>query len=190
MTSMERARPARFLRGENVYLRPIEAEDAEWYFQSLYDDENRKLTGTQLHYTREQIANYIAGKAQDRSGVLLLIAANDTDEPIGDVALQNIDAMNRSANVRIALNPGRTGRGYGSEAMRLMLDYGFGIVNLHRIELNVFAYNERAIRAYEKLGFRREGVQREALYYDHEYHDSILMSMLAREYRELYLRRG
>jgi RimJ/RimL family protein N-acetyltransferase len=120
--------------------------------------------------------------------VLLLIAANDTDELVGDVALQDIDPMNRNANVRIALLRERTGRGYGSEALRLILEYGFGILNLHRIELNVFAYNEKAIAAYEKLGFRREGVQREALYYDHQYHDSVLMSILAREYRELHRR--
>lgn len=69
-----------------------------------------------------------------------------------------------------------------------MLDYGFGILNLHRIELNLFDYNKQAARAYEKVGFQIEGVQREALFYNHAYHDSILMSILAREYREKYLK--
>lgn len=182
-------KPVRFLEGERVYLRPIGLDDTDWYFRSLYNHETRRLTGTQKHYTREQIASYIAGKAEDSSSVLLLIARRDDDQVIGDIQLGGIDTFNRSAYIRISLeNPDSQGKGLGSEAMRLMLDYGFGILNLHRIELNVFAFNERAIRAYEKLGFQREGVQRQALYYQHAYHDSILMAMLADEYREKVLR--
>lgn len=71
-----------------------------------------------------------------------------------------------------------------------MLGYGFGICNLHRIELNVFDYNERAIRCYEKVGFQREGVQRDALFYNHQYHDSILMSVLHHEYRDRYVKKA
>lgn len=114
----------------------------------------------------------------------LLIASKENDALVGDIALQDIDTMNRSANIRIAINRQQhQGKGFGTEALRLMLDYGFGILNLHRIELNVFAFNERAIHVYEKLGFRREGVQREALFYDHKYRDSILMSILGDEFR-------
>lgn len=69
-----------------------------------------------------------------------------------------------------------------------MLDYGFGILNLHRIELEVFTYNKRAAHVYEKIGFVREGVRRHALFYNHEYHDVILMSMLEDEYRSRYYR--
>jgi RimJ/RimL family protein N-acetyltransferase len=179
--------PVRFLEGENVYLRPIGLEDTELYFRMLFDPETRRLTGTQKNYTKEQIYKYIEGKMQDASSVLLLIALRESDAVIGDIALQGIDSFNRSAYIRIAITEERhQGKGYGSEAMRLMLDYGFGILNLHRIELNVFSYNERAIRAYEKLGFTKEGVQREALYYDHKYHDSIIMSILEDEYRALH----
>lgn len=178
--------PVRFLEGKQVYLRPIELADTDWYFANLYDKDTRRLTGTQKHFSREQIARYIEGKSQDSSSVLLLIATCDGDRPVGDVALQDIDAINRNANIRIAINSsGHQGKGYGTEALRLMLDYGFGILHLHRIELNVFSFNERAMHVYEKVGFKREGVQREALYYDHKYHDSILMSILEEEYRSL-----
>ncbi|SDW71287.1 Acetyltransferase (GNAT) family protein [Marininema mesophilum] len=67
-----------------------------------------------------------------------------------------------------------------------MLEYAFGVLNLHRVELDVFSYNERAIHVYEKLGFKKEGILRESLFYDHQYHDSIIMSMLEKEYREHY----
>ncbi|MBO9597782.1 MAG: GNAT family N-acetyltransferase [Cohnella sp.] len=178
--------PVRFLEGTKVYLRPIELADTDWYFASLYDKNTRKFTGTQKHYSREQIARYIEGKSQDSSSVLLLIATCKDDRLVGDIAIQNIDTMNRNANIRIAINnDAYQGKGYGTEALRLMLDYGFGILNLHRIELNVFSYNERAMHVYEKLGFKREGVQREALFYDHQYYDSILMSILEDEYRAI-----
>jgi RimJ/RimL family protein N-acetyltransferase len=185
------AAPVRFLEGERVYLRPIGLDDTDLYFRTLFHPEVRRLTGTQKSFTREQIYRYIEGKTQDPSSLLLLIALRETDEVIGDIALQNIDGMNRNANIRIAIfSQDHQGRGLGTEAMRLLLDYGFGILNLHRIELNVFSYNARAIRAYEKLGFQREGVQREALYYNHQYHDSIIMSILEDEYRAKHLKKN
>ncbi|MGC5327936.1 GNAT family N-acetyltransferase [Brevibacillus sp. SYSU BS000544] len=181
--------PVRFLVGERVYLRPIGLDDTERYFQMLFQSETRKLTGTQKSFTREQIYRYIDGKSQDSSSLLLLIAHKETNEVIGDVAIQDIDSMNRNANIRIAIDHSEhQGKGYGKEALLLMLDYGFGILNLHRIELNVFSYNDRAIHVYEKLGFKREGVQRDALFYNHQYHDSILMSILEDEYRTIHLK--
>ncbi|WP_442951164.1 GNAT family N-acetyltransferase [Paenibacillus sp. 481] len=181
---------SRFLVGENVYLRPLNREDAELYYEQLYDSETRKFTGTHKHYTKEQIANYIDSKAHDRSSVLLLIALNETDEVIGDIALQDMDGINRSAGIRIAIShEEHQGQGYGQEAMLLMLEYGFGLLNLQRIDLEVFAYNARAAHVYEKLGFVREGVRRQALYYNHQYHDVILMGMLVDEYRAKYVSR-
>lgn len=179
--------PVRFLEGERVYLRPIGQDDAEGYFRMLFNPEVRRLTGTQHSFTLEGVRRYIEGKSADDSTVLLLIALSDTDEVIGDIALQDINHVNRNANVRIAIDSdNHKGKGYGPESIRLLLEYGFGVLNLHRIELQVFAYNERAIKAYEKVGFSREGVQRDALYYNHQYHDSIMMSILEDEFKALY----
>ncbi|MFD0617055.1 GNAT family N-acetyltransferase [Paenibacillus sp. GCM10027629] len=181
-------RPVRFLEGTKVYLRPVNSADTEAYYQLLHDADMLRLTGTQHYFTREQIERYIDSKSQDSSSILLLIADAATDEVIGDIALQDISDTNRSANLRIAISAARhQGRGYGTEAIQLLLDYGFGIRNLHRIELNVYAYNERAQHVYRKLGFQQEGIQRDALFYNHEYHDAILMSMLEHEYRARYL---
>ncbi|EHS55142.1 GNAT family protein [Paenibacillus kribbensis] len=190
-TSTTAAPVARLLEGSQVYLRPIHVEDTELYYNTLFQQDVRRLTGTQRSFTKDQIARYIEAKGQDTSSLLLLIALCEDDRIIGDIALQDMDTMNRSAGIRIAITEqGDQGKGYGSEALVLMLDYGFGICNLHRIELNVFDYNERAIRCYEKVGFQREGVQRDALFYNHEYHDSILMSMLNHEYRDRYVKKA
>ncbi|MGG4443745.1 GNAT family N-acetyltransferase [Brevibacillus fortis] len=189
MTQENSSAAVRFLEGERVFLRPIGTEDTELYFRSLFNKETRMLTGTQKHFTREQIQRYIENKSQDSSSVLLLICLCENDQVIGDVQIGDIDPKNRNAYIRISIDQNAyQGKGYGSEALLLMLDYSFGILNLHRIELNVFAFNERAIHTYEKLGFQREGVQRQALYYNHAYHDSILMSMLVDEYRAKYVK--
>lgn len=176
--------PVRFLEGKRIYLRPISSEDADFYYQMLFNPEMRRLTGTQRQFSKEQVARHIEGKTQSASDMLLLIALRESDQLIGDIELQDIDSINRSASMRIAIDaPAYQGRGFGSEAIGLLLEYAFGILQLHRIELNVFAFNDRAIHVYEKMGFQREGVQRDALYYNHAYHDSIMMSILEHEYR-------
>ncbi|MBD8499628.1 GNAT family N-acetyltransferase [Paenibacillus arenosi] len=177
----------KLLTGSRVYLRPINGEDAGMYYEHLYVEETRRLTGTHKYATKEQISRYIDAKSQDASSVLLLIALQESDEVIGDIALQDIDTINRSAGIRIAISyEQHQGQGYGQEAMQLLLEYGFGVLNLQRIELEVFTYNPRAAHVYEKLGFVREGIKRKALYYHHQYHDVITMSMLADEYRAKY----
>jgi RimJ/RimL family protein N-acetyltransferase len=183
-----KSKPVRLLTGDRVYLRPLSQEDAETYFQQLFDPEVRRLTGTTRAFTKEGIQRYIDAKSQDSSTVLLLICLKDTDEVIGDIALQDLDPINRNCNIRIAIESEYQGKGYGSEAMPLMLDYGFGILNMHRIELEVFSYNTRALKMYEKLGFTQEGIQRDYLYYNHKYHDCIKMSILEDEFREIYIK--
>jgi len=78
-------------------------------------------------------------------------------------------------------------KGYGSEAIILALNYGFGMFNIHRIELSVFEFNERAIGVYEKLGFVKEGIKRDSLYFNHKYYNEIIMSILEDEFRNLYI---
>ncbi|MGG3281916.1 GNAT family N-acetyltransferase [Paenibacillus solani] len=190
MNSAQRnTKPVRFLEGERLYLRPFNQEDIAGYYEILFHPEMRRLTGTRQAFTIDGVRRYIEEKSGSPDTIMLLIALSDDDQFIGDIALQDIDYVNRNANMRIAIGSDEhLGKGYGPEAMRLLLEYAYGILNLHRIELQVFDYNQRAIKAYEKVGFKREGVQRDALYYQHHYYDSIMMSMLEDEYRAKYHR--
>jgi RimJ/RimL family protein N-acetyltransferase len=116
-----------------------------------------------------------------------MIIVKDTGELIGEVVLNEIDPDNRSANIRIGIcGHEHRGKGYGTEAMTQMLRYGFETLKLHRIHLGVYTFNPRAVHVYEKLGFQRDGVERDALYVDGEFHNMILMSMLEEEFRSLY----
>ncbi|WP_191566476.1 GNAT family N-acetyltransferase [Metabacillus idriensis] len=181
----------RFLEGENVYLRPFRKEDFEMVFESVQDKEIRRLTGTQTFFTMEKIEKAYESFALDKNRMDLVIVLKETDEPIGDLALLDIDLLNRNASVRIALNDEKQrGKGLGTEAMKLILEHGFHNLGLRRIGLNVYHFNERAKRSYEKLGFKQEGVIRGDLFYEGEFHDNILMGVLAEEFWEAIKKRG
>ena len=103
---------------------------------------------------------------------------------IGTVRLHSVDAHDQRASLAIGLFDRTTwGQGLGTEAIRLVLGYAFQSLRLHRVSLRVLAYNTRAIRAYEKCGFVREGVERESALVAGEWHDDVMMAVLDRAYR-------
>ncbi|MGH3914714.1 MAG: GNAT family N-acetyltransferase, partial [Pseudonocardiaceae bacterium] len=98
--------------------------------------------------------------------------------------LNQFDPANESASYRVWLaGPHLFGRGYGTEITRLVVDYALHTVGLHRLSLGVYDFNPRAQRVYEKCGFRHEGVQRDALRWDGQWHDELLMSILSTDPR-------
>ena len=101
---------------------------------------------------------------------------------VGEAVLNQWDPGSQSCNFRILIGPAGQNRGLGTEATRLIVGYGFEQLGLHRISLEVYAFNPRARRAYEKAGFRAEGVLRESLRYGDQWIDATVMSILAREW--------
>lgn len=175
----------KFLQGEKVYLRPIENEDLDLFYKHLWNEEMRRLTGTQAVFSRAGVQKWFENNSLDSNRIDLVICLQESGEMIGDIAMLDIDHHNRNAVVRIAIfEENFCGNGYGTEAMHLLLKHGFEIENLHRIGLDVFSYNSRAIKTYEKLGFKREGVIRDELFLNGEYHDSILMGILEDEFSQ------
>ncbi|TDQ37150.1 GNAT family N-acetyltransferase [Aureibacillus halotolerans] len=176
------------LTGKHIYLRPLELKDAALMAHSINnDEEGRRLTGTHKVFTETDIERAIEAFSQDPSRVDFGIVRREDDRLIGDIVLNEISAINRDAGMRVALFDKFTGKGHGTEAIQLMLEYGFGILNLHRVDLEVYSINPRAIHVYEKIGFKKEGVKRQNWYYNHEYYDTVLMSILEDEYRERYV---
>ncbi|WP_254660933.1 GNAT family N-acetyltransferase [Bacillus sp. FJAT-27225] len=173
----------KFLESERIYLRPYQQTDLEECYKGLYVKESRTLTGLKRVYNKEFMSDYLNKISNDESRIFLIIADQNTDEVIGDIELNYIDFLNRNCFIRIQIIKDQyLSNGYGPEAMKLLLDYGFGVYNLHRIELEVYSYNHRALKAYQKLGFKQEGIKRESIYYNHEYHDTIIMGLLKSEF--------
>ena len=171
------------LEGKRVTLRPITAADAEAVFASLSDAEGRWLTGTQQDFTLAQVRAFCARVegADDRLDYAVTLP-NDPRYR-GEVVLNEIDAANKSAHFRIALSGPERGKGYGSEATELLLEHAFNVLGLHRVSLEVFAFNPRAQHVYKKLGFVQEGVLRDVLFWNGKYHSAIKLSLLGPDYR-------
>lgn len=175
------------LTGEMVVLRPIRAQDAEAMWDMVSDVEGARLTGTTRTFTREQVDTWCA-EVSGREGRLdLAITTTASDEYLGEIVLNQIDEYSRNANLRLALRPGFRGRGYGSEAISVVLAHAFteppAGLGLHRVSLDVLSINPRARMLYENLGFVVEGRLRE-VHRDGEFWvDGIVMAVLEDEYR-------
>lgn len=178
------------LIGSRVILRPITAADAPAMFASLSDEEGRRLTGTQKSFTFEQVQEHCQRVVGADDRVDLAITLKDGGDYVGEAVLKDIDGVNRTAGFRIALaGQVHFGKGYGTEATRLLIDHGMRTLRLHRIELEVYDFNPRAQRVYEKVGFVREGVRRDVLLWDGVYHSAIVMGLLEHEYQPWQLAR-
>ena len=115
--------------------------------------------------------------------VLFGIVVRETDRLIGSTGLSQIDLRNQNAGFGIIIGEKSAwGKGYGTEATRLVVRHAFEELHLNRVQLHVYAYNLRGIRVYEKVGFRREGVLRQAHVYDNRFWDTVVMAMLCEEW--------
>ncbi len=176
----------RFLAGERVYLRPFEKKDLAYVYQWANDPEVRGLTAEVTPMTQSGLEKFWEKVANEPDRIWLTVCLKDGDRPIGEVGLLRMFPAWRTTDLSIILGDKSAWRqGYGTEAIYLLLDYAFGYLNYHRVSLGVVSFNERALHFYEKIGFKREGVQRDGYFYNHRYYDFIMLSILEDEYRAI-----
>ena len=179
------SQPLPLIRGHHVYLRAAERADIP-LFTRWFNDQRvvRFLTMDAPFSTTAEEAWFDRLQGiQGRSVYHFVICLRRDEQPIGTVGLHDVDLKQGNAEVGIEIGePANWGRGYGTDAMRAMLDFGFGALRLERIQLYVYAFNARARRSYEKVGFVLEGTLRKALYRNGERHDLHLMSILREEW--------
>lgn len=170
------------LHGELVMLRVLGAADHAAISALLSEPEVARLTGTHRLPDPDSAYAWVASRAsqQDRLDMAVVDLANGAC--VGEAVLNQWDPDNRSCNFRIALASAAQGRGLGTEATRLLVGYGFDVLALHRISLEVYAFNPRAMHVYAKAGFVAEGVMRESLRWDGHWVDATVMSVLAHEW--------
>ncbi|UCC62697.1 MAG: GNAT family N-acetyltransferase [Anaerolineae bacterium] len=174
-----------FLLGQRVYLRPSEEDDLVCVRKWANDSEVRRLTGEVTPMSQADAEEFLERVRSDENRLWFVVVLKEGDRAIGEAGLLRMFHPWRTTDLSLIIGEKDAwGRGYGSEAIQLLLDYAFGYLGFHRVAVGVAGFNERAIRFYEKVGFRREGVQRDGYYYDYEYHDFIMMSILEHEFRE------
>jgi RimJ/RimL family protein N-acetyltransferase len=172
-----------FLVGQTIYLRPLERDDAPLAQAWVNDPDIRCFLRRQRPINLQAEEEFIAKLGQTEHDLGFMIVLRETDQPIGMMGLHNIDSRNRHAEFGITIGVKEYwGKGHGTEATRLMVQYAFGTLNLNRVCLLVYDDNVRGIRAYQKVGFQQEGVLRQENFHAGRYRDTIVMSILREEW--------
>lgn len=175
------------LRGEKVTLRSVEREDLERLWRFCNDLEVELAGGgdppqpTSLERVRARFDREAGEGSRDKTDFVI----EADGECIGHCGLFHIDVAARHCELGITIGDKEYwGRGYGREAVRLLLDYAFRVRNLRRVWLEVHAANERAIRAYRACGFVEEGRMRGHVWLAGRYVDNVIMGVLREEWLE------
>ena len=179
------------LVGQKCYLSPCSPDDAEKWTEWFNDlavalplgDE--AYTPSAADSERATINDIIKNKAH-----IFSIVDLENDLSIGRCLLFNIDSINRSAMFGIFIGEkSYWGKGYAHEATKLLLDYGFNLLNLNSVMLGVMSFNQRALRSYQKVGFKEIGRRRQARIVGGQKFDVIFMDLLAEEFEPVYVNR-
>jgi len=173
------------LEGSLVVLRRHEPGNLRAFQRWYSDPEVARLTRYQDGpMRREEIERFFAARVVGSDSLSLAVHERGSDRLVGTSAFSQLDGENGSAMYHITIGEKDCwGRGFGTEATRLMLDHAFETLRLHRVALAVFEFNERAIRAYRSCGFIVEGRAREAIWREGRWWDEITMSMLEPEWQ-------
>lgn len=167
-------------RGNSVTLRPFGEAEAERYLEWVNSAEVAAQVGRALPVSPLEHRRWYEQAVQRSDAVFFAIYTEDVSLYIGNVWLWGIHPVNRTAELRILIgDPQAQGRGYGTDACQTLLDFAFRRLNLHKVHVYVLASNPRAYRAFQKAGFREEGLLRGEFFVDGEYQDVYRMAMLA-----------
>jgi RimJ/RimL family protein N-acetyltransferase len=172
------------LTGERTVLRPFTEDDADVMAAILLDPELLYFTGGDpAPFSREHLRSWYGSRAAQPDRLDLAVTDRATGELVGEVVLNEWQPEHRCCTFRTLIGPRGRGRGLGTEAVRLVVGHGFEALGMHRIQLEAYADNERALHVYEKAGFVVEGVRRHAELHDGVWRDAVLMAVLEDEWR-------
>lgn len=173
------------LEGRLVRLRAREPEDEPLLYRWFNDPEVTMHLSLRYPLSHAQEKDFIQGSARiGYNAATFGVETIAESQLIGGVGFESVSPENRSAVLGIAIGDKQFwNSGYGTDAMRVICRFGFDMMNLHRIELEVYADNARAVHVYEKVGFQLEGIRRRAIFKFGHYQDLHVMGLLAEELR-------
>ena len=167
--------------GRLIRLRAFERRDvdANHAFITDYATVRGMLSGIPFPASMEDEYRWLEQQTSYSRGEYQFAVEDFEGDLVGRCGVTRLDWKNRVAELGIMIGTPYRGRGYGSEAMELLCDFCFREMNLHKLKVSVFAFNEAAIRCYEKNGFVREGVCRREIFRDGQYQDVVLLARFA-----------
>lgn len=175
------------LVGDRIYLSPRNIEDYEIFTEWLNDFETTDYLGrSDAIVTLTGEKDYLE-KNSDKNVCFSIVTLED--KMIGTVSLENINYTNRTATLGIFIgDKNYRNNGYGTETIKLILEYGFNYLNLNNVDLTLMSFNERALKCYQKCGFKEYGRRRQCKYINGKYYDCIYMDVLKEEFTGNYIR--
>ena len=175
-----------FLIGEKTYLRAVELSDARLIQEWHNDPEIRRaarLGELPVTFTKEEDDIRIAKQTSDE--IYLMIIDKSREKAIGFIRLNFIDNVSRNMWLRMIIGDANArGKKLAEDALRCALNWLFSEQNVHRVTLETYETNERAISFFKKLGFVQEGILREALYVGGKYYNIVTLGLLNREFKK------
>lgn len=172
--------------GQKVRLRAFTKDDLPLARQYINEEAISRILNPRIPFPlrpEDQEKWYESIDPYSTKRYTFAIELKDTKTYIGGCGINEIDSKNRVVLVGIFLGNQYTGKGYGTEAMQILVNFCFNEVNCNKIKLHVFSFNKAAIRCYEKTGFKTEGILREEIYRNGAYHDDIVMGILHSEWK-------
>jgi RimJ/RimL family protein N-acetyltransferase len=177
------------LKGKHVLLRPIRRTDIAYFLKWFNDPEVLQYLTMYLPMTEmaeEKWIEELANRAGSTANFVIEAVGESSNQLIGSIGLHNINHKDQVAEFGIAIGEKDLwSKGYGTEATRLLIEYGFKQLNLHRISSSVFAFNERSFRMHKKVGSQEEGRLRQADFKNGRFHDRVIFGLLREEWEAL-----
>lgn len=171
--------------GKKVRLREYRKEDIKQAQNYVNDPDINSLISPSIPYpfTLEDEQKWFEDLSATKDTYSFAIETLEDKKYIGGCGINHIDWKNSVATVGIFIgDKDYLGKGYGTDAMNILIKFIFEQVNINKIKLHVFSFNIRAIKSYEKCGFKQEGVLRQEVFRNGQYHDDIVMGLLKEEY--------
>lgn len=169
------------LKGERIYLRKVRFSDVtDQYHRWMNDPEvNRYLETRFSHQSREKIESYVRTMETDPDSVFLAIVLKNKDTHIGNIKIGPMNWSHRFADISLFIGEkGCWGKGYGTEAIDLVVTYAFNALNLHKVTAGFYADNIGSIKAFRKAGFKEEGRRKNHRFCQGRYVDEVLMGYI------------
>lgn len=169
------------LKGQHIHLRALEPKDLDFLEATENDTSFWEVSSTQVPFSRYILEQYIANSHIDiytAKQLRLLIAENKSNKPLGMIDLFDFNPQHKRAGVGILITRENQQKGYASEALELLIHYGFSSLNLHQLYANITSSNTSSLALFKKFNFETIGTKKEWIHSNNEFKDEVLLQLI------------
>jgi len=169
------------LKGEHIHLRGLEPEDLNFLFNTENDSNFWEVSSTQTPFSRYILEQYITSSNQDiyqTKQLRLIISENISDQAVGIIDLFDFNPQHQRAGVGVLIIKEQQQKGFASEALEILINYSFSILNVHQLFANITTDNKNSLSLFKKLNFKKVGIKKEWVFTEGKFKDEILLQLI------------